>query len=132
MISTQMEVKRMDAAWALAFLLKNASTRDIQITFMEPFVELGIEAVGPSGERLEVVQPGLDLPVRPAQRTVAPGATLRLDTPIQVRFDATVPPSGGSDPMMWSIRSRPVVVKLRTTLHLGGIAPQLVEGRLEP
>lgn len=132
MVSTQMEVNRIDAAWTLTFLLKNASTRDIEVTFMEPFVSFSVEAVGTGGDRLEVVQPGLNLPVRPARRTISPGATLRLDTPIQIRFDATVPPSGGNDPMLWSIRSRPVEVKLRATLRLGGIEPQLVESRLGP
>lgn len=132
MVSTQMEIKQMDAAWSLAFLVKNASTRDVQVSFMEPFVGFGVEAVSLSGERLEVVQPGLNLAVRPARRTVSPGATFRLDTPIQIRFDATVPPSGGTDLMMWSIRSLPVAVKLRATLHLGGIDPQLVEGHLDP
>ena len=57
---------------------------------------------------------------------------MQLVTPIHLRFDPKVPPSGGDDPMVWSIRSAPVPVTLRATLAISGMPVTIAEARLVP
>jgi len=95
-------------------------------------VDFKLEVLDARGDALEVVQPALDLGVYPKPIALAKGAVERLATPIRLRFDAGVAPSGGNDRMLWSIRSAPQPVRLRATLKVEGIRVAPAEAMLEP
>jgi hypothetical protein len=56
---------------------------------------------------------------------------VQLDTPFHLRFDPTVPPSGGSDPMVWSIRSPKVPALARASFEISGLGTQHAQARLD-
>ena len=62
----------------------------------------------------------------------AAGTSARIETPIRLRFDPDVPPSGGDVPTRWTLQHDPVRVVLRATPHLEGAPVGLCEARWVP
>jgi hypothetical protein len=115
----------------LAFQVQNPTRHSVEIHFFRPFVgfELTVKAAdGP----IPLIQPAYDVPVQPQTLTLAPGATTRIDTPIHLRFDPQVPPSGGDVPTRWSLAHAPVPIQVQATLQLTGAEVAPCEARFDP
>lgn len=132
MVSTSLQLAPNGPSWSLAFVLENTTAGEFRGQLYEPFVGFKLEVTSATGERLVLVEPSLDMPVRPRLLVLAPGAKERLQTPIRLRFDPAVPPSGGDDPRLWTIRSAPVPVRLRATLEITGMPLQVADATLDP
>jgi hypothetical protein len=117
--------------WTLAFRLKNTTTRELRTEVLEPFVAFELEITSVQGEHLSLAQPAFSVPGRPRAVVLAPGDELRLETPFRLRFDPSVPPAGGSDPMVWSIRSPKVPAVAHASFELPGIGAQTAQARLD-
>lgn len=127
-----LELTAADGAWAIGFVLANPTAAEITIALDEPLIDFGLEVTTTAGAPLTLVQPGLDVPATVRDLVLAPGATARLPTPILLRFDPAVPPNGGPDPFLWTIRSAPVPIHLRATLTIAGQALAPVDADLDP
>jgi len=132
MVSNALKLAADDRGWSITFVLQNTTTRELRGTVLEPVAAFNLEVRSESGELLPLAQPALDIPGQPRALVLAPGASVQLVTPIHLRFDPKVPPSGGDDPMVWSIRSAPVPVTLRATLAISGMPVTIAEARLVP
>jgi hypothetical protein len=131
MVFTTLELAPDGQGWTLAFRLKNTSGKELQGQVVEPFVEFELEVTSDKGEHLSVAQPAFNLPGRPRPLVLAPGAEVRLQTPFRLRFDPSVPPSGGSDPLVWSIRSPKVAALARASFEIVGLGAQRAQARIE-
>jgi len=131
MVSTSLELAPDGQGWTLAFLLKNTTSKELEGQILEPFVAFELEVTSDLGDRLSVAQPAFHVPGRPRALVLAPGAEVRLETPFHLRFDPAVPPSGGSDPMVWSIRSPKIPAYARATFEIPGLGTQRARARLE-
>ncbi len=70
--------------------------------------------------------------VQPDTMTIVPGATVRIETPVQLRFDPRVPPSGGDVSTRWSLPHVPVPVRVQAALQLTGVTVGSCEARFDP
>ena len=131
MVSTSLELTPDGPGWTLAFLLKNTTSKELKGQVLEPFVAFELEVTSDKGDHLSVAQPAFHVPGRPRTLVLTPGAEVRLETPFRLRFDPTVPPSGGSDPMVWSIRSPKVPALARATFEIPGLGAQAAQARLD-
>jgi hypothetical protein len=113
-----------DGTISLAFNLTNPGSQPIRIQYFEPFVTFDLTLRTPDGPA-ELIQPGLDLGLQPVQKTIAPGQSLQISTPVGLRFDPSIGPAGGDDPLIWSIRHTPAPLTIEATLRLSevNIAP---------
>lgn len=132
MVSNTLKMVADDRGWSIAFVLHNTTTKEQRGTVLEPIAAFSLEIKSATGEPLSLAQPALDIPGQPRVLVLAPGASAELATPIRLRFDPKVPPSGGDDPMLWSIRSAPVPVVIRATLTISGMAVSVAEAHLAP
>jgi hypothetical protein len=120
-----------DGDIGVAFDVSNAGAEPVEIGFIHPF--LGFElAVDSDDGPIPVVQPAYSVAGRAQTLTIAPGATERIETPVRLRFDPQVPPSGGDEPTRWSLAHEPVPVRLEATLRLDGRSLGPCRGRLDP
>lgn len=103
----------------LRFGLQNRGSAPITLTWWEPFVDFDLTATAADGS-VSIVRPIFDTGVQPVSAHLAPGEELWLETPIQLAFDPEVPPSGGSDPVVWTLVRQPVPVELSVVVHLSG------------
>jgi hypothetical protein len=131
MVSTSLELMADGQGWTLAFLLRNTSAKELKGQILEPFVAFELEVTSDQGDRLSVAQPAFHVPGRPRALVLAPGAEVRLEAPFRLRFDPTAPPSGGNDPMVWSIRSPKVPALVRTSFEIAGLGAHAPEARLD-
>jgi hypothetical protein len=131
MVTTTLELTPDGAGWSLAFALKNTTTHEVQGQILEPFASFELEVATPAGEKLSLVQPAFNVPGRLRPLVLAPGASARVETPFRLRFDPAVAPSGGSDAMVWSIRSAKVPVQLRASFEVPGLGPQVATGHID-
>src|SRR5690242_18178515 len=83
-----------DGEIALAFEVRNPGDQPVEMRVFRPFFNFELTVQAEDGP-VPVIQPPFNVRVQPETITVAPGETLRLATPIQLRFDTHVPPSGG-------------------------------------
>lgn len=133
MATTQLELAPTSdgQGWTLAFRIKNTTARELRAQVLEPFVRFEIEVTSTSGEHLSVAQPAFSVPGQPEPIALAPGESVRITTPFRLQFDPSVTPAGGSDPMVWSIRSAKVPARARVTFSIPGIGDQVAEAALE-
>jgi hypothetical protein len=131
MVSTALELAPDGQGWTLAFRIKNTTTQELKAQILEPFVAFDLEVTSDQGAHLSIAQPAFHAPGRPRALVLAPGAEARLETPFHLRFDPTVPPSGGADPMVWSIRSPKVPALARATFEIPGLGAQHAQARLD-
>jgi hypothetical protein len=96
-----------------------------------PFLQYELEVTTRDEARLSVAQPAFNVPGRPRALVLPAGATVQLQTPIRLRFDPDVPPSGGPDPMVWSIRGPRQPVRVRATFELPGLGAQVADGHID-
>lgn len=102
-----------DAEYSVRFELTNPTPRPIALDIYEPFLQLRVRAAA-DGAALAVVQPTLDIPINPTTVTVPAAGTLRLASPVRLRFGGA--PS--RDGFVWSIAHAPAGVELTFTLDL--------------
>jgi hypothetical protein len=131
MVSTALELASDGQGWTLAFRIKNTTTQELKAQILEPFVSFELEVTSDKGDRLSIAQPAFHVPGRPRALVLAPGAEVRVETPFHLRFDPTVSPAGGSDPMVWSIRSAKVPALARATFEISGLGAQQAQARLD-
>lgn len=131
MVSSTLELVPDGQGWTMVFHLKNTSAKELTGQVLEPFVAFELEVISDKGDHLSVAQPAFHVPGRPRTLVLAPGADVRIETPFRLRFDPTVPPSGGSDPMVWSIRSTKVPALARTTFEIAGLGTHSTQARLD-
>ncbi|RPI31383.1 MAG: hypothetical protein EHM70_11645 [Chloroflexota bacterium] len=116
---------------ALSFDLTNRGDQPISIRYFSPFLSFELEAFA-GNEPIELVQPAYDTGVQAVKASIAPGESYRIQTPIRLRFDPAIPPSGGNDPKVWTLKHDPVPVTLRVTLHIGELTIGPCEARFDP
>jgi hypothetical protein len=104
-----------DGEFGLRFALSNPTQQAISLSTYEPFLQFHV-GVTVGGSQLAVVQPTLDIPVRPMTITVPPSGTVEIVTPVRLRFLAGAPPS--QDRFVWSIAHEPKGVQLTFSLDL--------------
>ena len=131
-LTAALELTAEDGAWSIGFVLANPTAVEVTVELDEPLIDFGLEVTTAAGAPLTLVQPGLDVPAYRRDLVLAPGATARLPSPIRLRFDPAVPPNGGPDPFLWTVRSAPVPIHLRATLTLAGQARAPVDADLDP
>lgn len=131
MISTAVDLVPDGEGWALRFVLRNSSSRELSAEIIEPFLQFELEVTARDGARLSLAQPAFDMQGRPRTLRLPAGGRVQLETPIRLRFDPAVAPSGGGDPMVWSIRAPRQPVRLRATFELSGHGAQVASGQLE-
>lgn len=131
MVFTSLELAPDGQGWTVAFRLKNTTSKELKGQVLEPFVAFELAVTSDKGDHLSVAQPAFHVPGRPRALVLAPGAEVRLETPFHLRFDPTVAPSGGSDPMVWSICSTKVPAVARATFEISGLGAQRAEARLD-
>lgn len=121
MVTTTLDLVPDGQSWGLAFSLSNNTSRDLTTHILEPFLQYEIEVVTRDGSKLPIAQPAFNVQGQPRSLVLPSGATVKIETPIRLRFDPGAPPSGGHDPMVWSIRSPQQPVRVQATLELPGI-----------
>lgn len=131
MVSTSLELVPDGGGWTLAFLVKNTTSKELTSQVLEPFVNFELEVTSDRGDRLSIAQPAFHVPGRLRPIVLAPGGEVRLATPFRLRFDPGVPPSGGGDPMVWSIRSPKVPALARATFEIPGLGTLTAQARLD-
>jgi hypothetical protein len=115
----------------LAFELRKSGGQAVTVEYYAPFFGFDLTARAADGD-VPVVQPHFDIGVQPVSATIAPGTSVRIETPVRLRFAPNVDPSGGDDPMVWSLRHAPAPVVVRVTLHLDGATVNPCEARWQP
>lgn len=115
----------------LAFELRNPGRQSVQLSYFQPFADFDLVAEAADGP-VTVVQPAYDTGVSPVDVAVASGQSVRIATPIRLRFDSQVSPAGGDVPTRWSLQHAPAPLTLRFTLHLQGAEVAPCETRLDP
>jgi hypothetical protein len=115
----------------LAFELRNSGDRVVTAHSFTPFLDFVLTARADDGE-IPIVQPGYDTGQQPIVMTIPAGESNRIATPIRLRFDPDVPPSGGDDPTIWTLQHAAVPVLLRATLSLEGATVSPCEARWVP
>jgi len=108
----------------LAFLVSNPGNRPVEVHYLTPFIQFELSAKA-NRRKIPLIQPAYDTGAQLVRRVIAPGETIRIETPIKLVFDPQVPPSGGDIPTRWTLKQMPVSVDLSVTLRLGGasVAP---------
>jgi hypothetical protein len=129
-LSATLELSPSGDDWSIAFTLRNPTDKAIDTETTEPFLDFALD-VRAGDTKLPITQPALDIPVRDVTLHFAPGESKRLVTPIRLRFDPDVPPSGGHDRFVWSIESARVPVVVKATITLAGLAPIEAQTTLE-
>jgi hypothetical protein len=120
-----------DGDIGLTFHIRNAGRELARISYYEPFTDFDL-AVEATDGAVPLVQPHYDIPVRPVTRTLGVGQIVQLNTPIRLRFDPTVPPSGGTVSTRWSLRHAPAAVTIRATVRVNGATIAPCETRYDP
>jgi len=115
----------------LAFELRNTGDRPVTVQYFRPYVAFDLTA-RTDGTEIAIVQPAYDTGLQPVTVTIPAGESARIETPIRLRFDPDVPPSGGDVPTRWTLQHDPVPVVLRATPHLEGAPVGLCEARWVP
>lgn len=131
MISTTLDLVPDNDSWALRFTLRNPSSRELSAQIIEPFLQYELEITARGGARLPLAQPAYNVQGRPRTLVLPAGGSVQLETPIRLRFDPVVPPSGGDDPMVWSIRAPRQPVRVQATLALTGHGTQVASSQIE-
>jgi hypothetical protein len=131
MISTTLDLVPDSEGWALQFTLRNRGSRELSAEVVEPFLQYELEIAARDGARLPLAQPAFTVQGRPRTLVLPAGGSVQLETPIRLCFDPAVPPSGGADPMVWSIRAPRQPVRVRATLELPGHGTQVASGQIE-
>lgn len=103
----------------LSFKVHNPGVDTVTVIYFKPFVDFDL-AVWAGKEPVRVVQPAYDVPVQPDTVPIAPGGTIRIDTPIKLRFDAHGEGVGLAEPTIWSLEHTPTPILLHANLHLEG------------
>ena len=132
MLICELEILLRDQGEAgLAFYLTNPADIEVTVKYFTPFIGFELSAFA-NGQVITLVQPAYETGVLPVQHTLAPGETMRIDTPIRLAFDPDVLPSGGDVPTRWTLKHTPTAVDLVVTLRLGGAIVVPGQGRWEP
>jgi hypothetical protein len=116
---------------ALAFEVRNAGGRPVTARYFRPYLDFELTATAADGP-VPIVQPIHDTGLYPVEVTIEPGKTAHIETPIRLRFDPDVPPSGGDVPTVWTLRHAPVPVVLRAILRLDGATVGPCEAKWQP
>lgn len=95
--------------YALRLELANPGSEPLVVETYEPFLAFSIGGA-------TVHRPALDIPVNPTTLEVAPGGTLSLAPPVQLRIAAGADP--GDDGFVWTIPADPAGIALTLTLEL--------------
>jgi len=103
----------------LEFVLRNTGQCPTVVRYFQPFVDFDLIADAPDGP-VRVVQPALEISLRPVTLTIEPGEETAIQSPIRLGFDPDVPPSGGTDATRWSLVRNPSPVRLTVTLRVSG------------
>ncbi len=104
---------------AIAFTLLNHGHKPVEIRHFVPFLDFELTAWIDDSE-VPLVQPALEAGLHPVTVTVGPGETVRVATPIRLRYDPHVGPSGGELPTRWTLRHLPAPTLLRASVRIGG------------
>jgi hypothetical protein len=111
----------LDGDVSIAFAVRNSTAAPFTFRYLWPFADFELRASA-HGEEVTVVVPAFDLGIEKRVATLEPGETIELQTPFRLRFDASVPPSGGDDWRVRSLRSDPVAVTVEAVVQLDGNA----------
>lgn len=123
-------VTRTGERYSLAFELTNGGESALRWTWMSPLTDFRLQARSAGGDPIELDQPALDIPVQPRVLELAPGATERLVSPIQLRFEPAEGPPG-EDPFLWTVRHGATGVRLSAQLNLRGPALPACDASVE-
>jgi len=120
-----------DGEITLAFNVRNPGNQPMNVQYFTPFTDFNLTAQAEDGE-VQLIQPAYDTGVQPITITIDSGEIVRIDTPIQLRFDPNIDPSGGDVPTQWTLRHVPAPVILRATMHLNGATVKPCEVHFAP
>ena len=126
---THFSIRREGAVWALSLSLRNPGPAKASISWFEPFIELGLEVHTDGGARLQVLEPALDIPVQRRTHELAPGETIEIATPVQLRFGAR---GSKENPFTWTIVGEPQPVNVSVHLDIEGLGKRTATARLDP
>ena len=115
----------------LAFGVGNPGSRPVTVQYYRPFIGFDLTADAADG-RVPLVQPGYDVGVQPVTQTIGAGETVQIATPIRLRFDPQVAPSGGAEPTLWTLKHAPAPVHLQVTLRLSGATVAPCSAQFDP
>jgi len=116
---------------SLAFNVRNPGSQPLNVQYFTPFTNFNLTAQADDGE-VQLIQPAYETGVQPMMLTIAAGETVRIETPIQLRFDPNIDPSGGNVPTQWTLRHVPAPVLLQVTMQLNGANVEPCKVRFVP
>lgn len=115
----------------IAFNLRNPENKTTTVQYFSPFSDFDLRAIAADGE-VPLIQPTYDTGVQPMTLTIPAYESVRIDTPIQLRFDPNIGPSGGDVPTQWTLRCMPAPVLLLVKVRLNGATVLPCEAHFTP
>jgi hypothetical protein len=106
-----------DDVLALELLIRNSGETAFAFERFEPYLDFDIVAA--EGSDADLALGRVDMPVRPRSETLEPGATLRLATPIRLRFGLPAEAPRPREVLVRSVGERP---RLALVARVGGVA----------
>lgn len=103
----------------LVFKVSSPGQQPVTVNYFEPFIDFDL-SVWSGEEPVRVSQPAYDAPAEPQTVTIAPGETVQIDTPINLRFAEAGGSPVASEPTVWTLEHEPAPVRLRVLLRLEG------------
>jgi hypothetical protein len=104
-------------AVAIAFRIGNPSERPVSLQHPIPFLNFELRAESDDGP-IPIVQAAYDTGIAPREQVIPPHGEVRIDTPIRLRFDPNIAPSGGNDRRQWTLVAAPVPVRITARVRL--------------
>jgi hypothetical protein len=115
----------------LAFQINNLNYKPVAVRYFTPFAAFELQVFA-GGEKVPVVQPAYETGLQPVDAVIPAGGSIMISTPIRLRFDPQVGPSGGNNPLVWSLVHVQAPVLIRAVLHLAGLTLEPCEVPVEP
>ena len=119
MLSCKFNVREDDEEFLhLSFAVTNAGSESKTLRYFDPFMDFSLIAET-EGREFVVVEPEVNIPVRPVELELAAGESTTIETP--VRFWRGEEESEASDDMTWVIVGNPAVLTLKAVLRIGEV-----------
>jgi hypothetical protein len=115
----------------LAFSVHNPGQQPAMVSYFKPFIRFDL-SVWAGEEPVRVTQPAYDVPAQPQTATIAPGESVRIDTPIRLRFAEGEQSLHLHQPTVWTLEHAPAPVLVRVLLHLEGAGVTPCERLYDP
>jgi hypothetical protein len=115
----------------LVFHVHNPGKQPAMVNYFKPFIRFDL-SVWVGEEPMRVSQPAYDVPAQPQSITIAPGESVRIDTPIRLRFAGGGHSLHSHQPTVWTLEHPPAPILLRVQLHLEGAGVTPCETRYDP